>query len=502
MKKRHVHDLSNYDWSTLRAGEISPIKVVEVLGGDTLEIKSEAILRLDALDAPTMHPLKARIFHFYCANRQVSPGWNNFITQGANGVNTYVHPYVNLTSLNTSAFNLAGRLGLPELKEGVTEQVSAFPFAHYWNIVGKYFTDIAIQGEINPVLTEGDNTTNVANCFDSTTFINGFNVANANWKKDYFNTARIDPQLGGAVPIPQSNIQSNEEIIKLRHTNPDNTGNLVINTSNELIYGGTTPAASAGARFGDEPGLEMDESATMRDLSIAGALQIFRENRAQWGSRIIDYLRKGFGSKISSYELQEPVLLNYGEKTIRFSEVLQTGEGENPVGTLRGHGIGGLGSNKSHFRVPENGFVITLALVMPEPVYMRSAEKFWFKKSFMDYFQPEFESIGNMAILNKEIAFGLPDNDGDFGYQNPYDEYRRCLSTVKGSFRDTDKNWHMAREFGAGDDVVPVLNPGFLIGAPTQRIFADQLSEVYKLFSYNHLVARRVVKRNVKKRIL
>lgn len=495
MRKRDLHDLSNYSWSSCKAGELTPLKCTEVLPNDTVKLRSEAVIRLDALEAPTMHPLKVKLFHFYGANRQVWPNWNDFITQGYDGAQSPVHPYFNLSDTTGGVGTLPQRLGLPVVQSGQTESnLSALPIAHFWNIYTKYFTDPNIQAPIPVELTDGDNTTLIGTIF-GTAAGGGFTCPNVNWKKDYFNTARVDPELGGAVPIPQSNIVSNGQL-DLKTSTTSNRG-MVVQPSGAVIVSGTGAGANQDLEY--EDGLVMDESAVMRDLSIAGALQLFREHRQDWGSRIIDYLRKGFGSKISSYELQEPILLNYGEKTIRFSEVLQTAEGTDPVGTLRGHGIGGLGTNSTTFTVPENGFIITLAYIMPEPAYLSSAERHWFKNNFTDYYQSEFEAIGNQEIPEKEIAFGYASNTGNFGYTNRYDEYRRSLNTISGTFATTEKNWHMARDFSG---VVPSLNPAFLIGAPTQRIFSDTTGEVYKIMAYNEVIARRNVKRVVRRRIL
>lgn len=498
MKKRHVHDLSNYNWTSMQAGQIVPIKCMEVIPNQTVKLSSEAIIRLDALERPTYHPLKVKVFHFYDPNRLVWPNWNDFISRGYDGEESPVHPYVTQTDTSGAVASLGQRLGLPGVQAGQSEEVSALPFAHYWNIITNYFTDNRIQAPIPVTLTDGDNTNNVGTIF-GTALGGGFGVAYSNWKKDYFNTAYTEPQLGGAVPIPQSNIVrvDNAQAWRMYQagTNTASADGAVQTTAGN----GTVVANGTGASLDPRGGLEMDDTAVMRDLSIAGFLQIFKENRNEWGSRIIDYLREGFGSRVSSYELGEPILLNYGEKTIQFSEVLQTAEGTDPVGTLRGHGVGGLGSNETVFTVPEHGFIITLMYIMPEGAYLSSAERFWFKRSFTDYFQPEFEAIGQQAILEKEIAYGYAANGGNFGFQDPYDEYRRCLNTISGTFATTDKNWHMARDFGG---VVPTLNASFLVAAPTQRIFADTTGEVYKVFCYNKCISRSIVKRKVQKRIL
>lgn len=499
MKKRYVHDMSNYNWCSMKAGELTPIKCMEVLPNETFKIRSEAVIRLDALLNPVMHPLKVKVFHFFSPNRQVWDNWNDFITQGYDGAQSPVKPTVTVSDTTGAISTLGQRLGLPPVQAGQSETVCALPFAHYWNIVNNYFLDPNIDTPLPVALTDGDNTANVGTLF-GTAVGGGYGAMNVAWKKDYFSTMRTDPELGGAVPIPQSGIvrKSNAAAWEVYRDGTD-TG---AGASADLKSGGTNKLTDGVFNYSLDPmgGLEMDESAVMRDLSIAGALQIFREHRQEWGSRIIDYLRKGFGSRISSYELQEPVLLNYGEKTIRFSEVIQTAEdGSNPVGTLRGHGIGGLGSNATTFTVPEHGFIITLAYVMPEPAYLSSAERFWFKTSFTDYWQQEFEAIGQQAITGKELAFGYASNTGTIGYNNPYDEYRRCLNTISGTFQTTDKDWHMARDFGG---VVPTLTAQFIHAAPTQRIFADTSGEVYKLFSYNEAIKRSPVKRVVSRRIL
>lgn len=499
MKQRYVHDMSNYNWASMQAGQLVPIKCMEVLPNETFKIRSEAVIRLDALLNPVMHPLKVKVFHFFSPNRQVWENWNDFITQGYDGAQSPVHPYVTISDTTGAISTLPQRLGLPGVQAGQSENVNALPLAHYWNIVNKYFLDPNIDTPIPVALTDGDNTANVGTVF-GTAIGGGYGCINVPWKKDYFNTLRADPELGGAVPIPQSGIvrKSNAAAWEVYQEN-SNTG---AGASGDLKSGATDLLTDGTTNFSLDPmgGLEMDETAVMRDLSIAGALQIFRENRQDWGSRIIDYLRKGFGSRISSYELQEPVLLNYGEKTIRFSEVVQTAEdGSNPVGTLRGHGIGGLGSNATTFTTPEHGFIITLAYVMPEPAYLSSAERYWFKNTFTDYFQQEFEAIGQQAVTGKELAFGYASNTAVIGYQNPYDEYRRCLNTISGTFATTDKDWHYARDFGG---VVPTLTPAFIRGAPTQRCFADTTGEVYKIFSYNEAIKRSPVKRIVRRRIL
>lgn len=497
-KKRYVHDLSNYAWASLKAGELTPVKCMEILPNTTVKLRSEAILRCDAMARPTQHPLKVKLFHFYNRNQNVWPNWNTFINGGAQGTATPVRPYFDLSDVTGGVGTLPNRLGLPLIDAGGSETgLNALPLAHTWQIYTKFFADPQIQTEIPVVLTDGDNTANIGTIF-GTSPGGGYTVPYVNWKKDYFNTARIDPQVGAAVPIPQSEIEAVAGSPGVIARDADNlaaqTGVSWTSDGTGKVNDGTEPTV-----WDPNGSLAMDDSATMRDLSIAGALQRWKENIQETGTRIIDYLRSRFDSSITSYELNEPVLINWGEKTVRFSEVLQTAEGTDPVGTLRGHGVGGFGSNYTKFTTKEHGFIITFAVIIPEPAYLNNAERFWFKENQFDYFTEEFEAIGEQAILEKEIGFGKPANTGIFGYTHPYDEYRRCLNTVSGTYATTDKNWHMVRDPGVS---VPALVPAFLIEPPTQRVFDDTSGEVYKLFMFHECIARSVVKRHVKKRIL
>ena len=99
----------------------------------------------------------------------------------------------------------------------------------------------------------------------------------------------------------------------------------------------------------------------------------------------------------------------------------------------------------------------------------------FFKTNSIDYYQKEFEHIGQQPILNRELYLGDetgPSSDQwqTFGYTDRYREYREEPSTVHGDFRDLLDHWHMGRKF----DETPVLNGDFVDCNPTTRIFAER----------------------------
>ena len=61
-------------------GYLVPCGLVEVLPGDTVQQATSALIRLSPLLSPVMHPVHARIHHWYVPNRLVWDKWEDFIT--------------------------------------------------------------------------------------------------------------------------------------------------------------------------------------------------------------------------------------------------------------------------------------------------------------------------------------------------------------------------------------------------------------------------------------
>jgi len=228
---------------------------------------------------------------------------------------------------------------------------------------------------------------------------------------------------------------------------------------------------------------------TINALREAMALQRYAEARARYGSRYVEYLRY-LGVRSSDARLQRPEYLGGGRQTIQFSEVLQTAEGTNPVGEMRGHGIAAMRSNRYRKFFEEHGYVISLLTVRPKTIYQQGLFRHWNRRVKEDFYQKELQHIGQQEILNKEVYAPHASPDGVFGYQDRYDEYRRNESLVSGEFRDTTlDHWHMARVFGS----TPALNASFVSSVPTKRIFASESTDGLYIMANHSMQARRMV---------
>lgn len=508
MRKRSKFSLSNYKLASMKMGYIVPVNLMEVLPGDSIQQSTGVFMRLAPLVAPVMHPVHLTVYHFFVPTRLIWDDFEDFITGGPDGTDTSVVPTVSVTP---AVSTLADYFGLP-LGNALT--VSALPFRAYNLIWNEYFRDQDLMAELPISFDSGPDTTTP------------LNLLRPCWSKDYFTTARPWPQKGpnitlpigqqapicGSAPIGGIAWTSNDGVTESHPINPDALPRWLM-THYELAGSGPAidfmsvgPDNSVqnefpnGSLFGLSPkygsGMYADLSqSTGVDINAfrqAMAIQRFQEKRALFGSRYEDYLRF-IGVRPQDARLQLPEYLGGGSQTIQFSEVLQTA-GDN-VGALYGHGIAAMRTNRYRRFIPEHGYVMSFLVVRPIPVYTQGIERFWSRKTKDDYWQREFEHIGQQEVLNKEVyADGSAADEETFGYQNRYDEYRRGVNTVSGEFRTTQDYWHMARIFANR----PALNADFVQSNPTDRIFqaSEQLSDQLYCMIQNNITAKRLISKN------
>ena len=84
-----------------------------------------------------------------------------------------------------------------------------------------------------------------------------------------------------------------------------------------------------------------------------------------------------------------------------------------------------------HFN--EHGILMTLAAIRPITMYVQGAARMWFRDTYTEYFQPEFQHLGMQPVYVGEIDMkNASDHRTVFGYQDAYDEYRHQPSYVSG----------------------------------------------------------------------
>lgn len=484
--KRGKFSLSNYKLFSCDMGELVPCGITEVLPGDTIQHSTSILLRCSPLVAPVMHPVNVRVHHWYVPHRLVWEDFEDFITGGPDGQDTSEFPTITFGGGSGAPVgSLADYLGVPTGVDGI--EVSALPFRAYAMIYNEWYRDQDLQTELALDFASGADSTT------STDLVNGC------WEKDYFTSARPWEQKGPSITVP---IGTSAPVSRV--SNAPQWDAYIAGTDTQKTTGSNAnfqlEAASDGLHVGGDDvsmdpngGLEADLSSasgvTVNVLREAMALQRYEEARARYGSRYTEYLRY-IGVRSSDARLQRPEYLGGGKQTIQFSEVLQTAEGTNPVGELRGHGISALRSNRYRRFVEEHGYVLSLCTVRPRTIYADGLSRHWNRRTKEDFWQRELQHIGQQEILNKEIYAAAASPEGTFGYQDRYDEYRRSESTIAGEFRESVLDfWHMARLFSSE----PALNDTFVECIPTQRNFAVTSQDVLYVMARHSMQARRLV---------
>lgn len=446
-------------------GKLIPVQVQEVLPGDTLRLSTSALIRLAPMLAPVMHPVTVRIHHWFVPNRIVWDSWEDFITGGKDNANTDTVPQI---SNGDSKGTILDYMGVPPL-DG--ETVNALPVRAYNKIYNEFYRDQDLIDEINE---------------------ENISVLNCAWRKDYFTAARPWPQKGSDIVLPigdrapvatDQTPGSGNNVDVFASEAP---GYRQLGSDQDYTYLSTTGGTEANSLYAD---LSQATGVTATEFREFFALQRYAEARSRYGSRYTEYLRY-IGVKPSDARLQRPEYLGGGKSTIQFSEVLQTGEGVDPVGTLRGHGITAMRSKGVRRFFEEHGHVITLMSIVPKSIYQNGVQRNWLRLDKEDYFQRELQSIGQQKVQQKEVYFDS-DPDEIFGYQDRYSEYLTCPSGVSGDFRDILNYWHLARDF----QDAPNLNEEFINCEPTKRIFAEQTTHPLWCMVNNSVVARRMVKK-------
>lgn len=486
--KRGKFSLSHYKLATMTMGKLVPISWFEVLPGDTVQMSTSALIRCAPMVTPVMHPVHVRIHHWFVPNRIIWDDWECFITGGADGLDATAHPVVAIASAPAES-TLMDYLGVATTLAGAVN-VNALPFRAYSMIFNEWYRDQDLVTELGLSKGNGtDSTTNTA-------------LANVAWEKDYFTSCRPWEKKGAAVTLP---LGASAPVLGIAGE-PAATYTGALGT-----YKQTDGVADADSEWAASPAfkfkgdnttknlkiyadLSSAEGVDINDVRLAFALQRFEEARARYGSRYTEYLRY-LGVRSSDARLQRPEYLGGGRQTIQFSEVLQTAEGTNDVGTMRGHGIGALRSNRFRRFFEEHGIVMTLMSVRPRTVYSQGMHRAFQRGQALDgmsgtkedYWQRELQHIGQQEVNSIEVDVSA--GYGSFGFQDRYDEYRRHESSVAGAFRSSLHEWHLAREFGSP----PSLNSTFVQCSPSTRVFADESADNLYVMAQHSIQARRLV---------
>lgn len=531
--QRSVFDRSHDYKTTLDSGYLIPFFVDEVLPGDTFKLRVNAFVRMNTLIAPFMDNVFMDTFFFFVPSRLVWDNWQRFCGEQKNpGDSTdFLIPSLSGTNTFTNG-SIFDYMGLPTgvALDPANTPINALPFRAYNLIYNEWFRDENLIESIPVLTTDGpDPVSNYTlrkrakrhdyftsalpwpqkgpsvevglsgnapvKGFDkSTNWVfgspNGSNPAGylAGIGKNYNG---LDDNLSLRGWINQEMFTSGGDGSVVQFENLGHWGNqpLIVQDPNtesnyhpisgifgkEFSFTGALTPSTPNSVYADLSGVN---AITINDLRQAFQIQKFYEKWARGGSRYTETLRVMFNVISPDARLQRPEYLGGTHSRVNVVPTAQTSSTDSvsPQSNLSAFGVLGDSAHGFNKSFVEHGYVIGLVCLRADITYQQGLNRMWSRRQLFDFYWPTLAHLGEQVVYNREIyTQGTADDNGVFGYQERYAEYRYKPSMITGKLRSTDPQtldvWHLAQKF----DTLPKLNKDFIEeNPPINRVIAVQ----------------------------
>lgn len=492
--QRSIFDISKEHLTSFNVGELVPFYLSEVLPGDTFNVTTSAVVRLQTPLTPIMSNLYLDTYYFYVPSRIL---WTHFKEMMGENTSSAWLPSVSYTTPVTAppsgGWNpgtIADHLGIPPLVNNSSvigaKLPSSLPFRAYAMICNEWFRDQNLTDPINITLGDSSITGSNGTNYITDTEKGGqlFKVAKFH---DYLTSCLPAPQKGAPVPIfgnefnqtlPSGNrsallpvapyssqsVPDTYDYPLYAHTN--NITSKRVSTSstpnnNPVIFGNYQNDGFVPDNLWADVG---PLNISVNDLRVAFQIQKFLEKNARAGTRMRETIREHFGVLTSDARMMIPEYLGGHRIPLSIHQVANTSEGTNSY-------VGDLGAMSNTSDVHEDfiksfdewGYVIGVCCVRYDHVYAQALDRLWFRKDRLDYYWPVFANVGEQPVFKSEVKYDSTQTGYEvFGYQEPWAEYRYGRNTCSGEMRPGVPNslatWHLADYYTA----VPTLSDGWI----------------------------------------
>lgn len=472
---KSLFDLSHEVKTQMCFGRYYPILFEECLPGDEWLIDGEYSFRFPSTYFPIQQIGTMRADWFYVPYKLLwkgnnteesaqKTGWQGFIMgedlelpRTALNINGDSYNGQSITDYYPGAsYPIENYLGFPMDTHGYLDankqfyiSGSAFPLAMYLFCYDEYYRNPQWEEPVFIGLHDGDNTDIIATV---TQTINGIEYLNwaptglddkiiqhppffAWYEKDYFTTARPEPQDGDAILIPSIGLEEDgtfkSQEVKLLDGTASHNGELVVISGN--LHNATTPAQD----------VVLETNATIKQLRLYQVLQQFHERIMRIGKRYRGYIEGLWGNDPEPNAVDIPQLIGSHFGRIVISDAITTAETSGDVsgstGNYRGN-INFYNNGTTHrYYCQDYGMLMCIMNIMPNTAYSQGIHPAWTREVNTDFALDMFSGIGDQEIKRKELLamnsiaiWSDPDEpyNATIGYQDRFAEYKTRVNRI------------------------------------------------------------------------
>ena len=410
--------------SSFEMGQLIPFLCQEVVPGDKYRVQSSTLVRLQPMLSPLMHRLDYYQRYYYVPYRLLIPNYEQILIDPDSGnmvpsMDNYLQ-YVSKTLKDLflekpllEYFGLASSLGGAN-PANVLKDLNATPLLAYYLIYNHYYMRSDLDKRYIDQL-----------------------------RPEHFSSAEIRKYIGNVMYVNEG-----------------------------LDY---FTSAHTSTQYGNMVQLDMDgnNTITVPEMRLAERLQSFRERLLRVGGKYANYIKEFFGVEPLDARVQIPKYLGGDSYVLNVSDVDQTAPSDlGSVGESYGKSVSVNRTGSIQYDVYEHGLIIGLHFVRPRPSNIGGCPKIFTRRTYFDFFNPHFSSLGYQEIESRELDVSRP-KDEVFGYVPRYSEYRYGNDIVSGDFKRSLNYWHLSRDISKER-----LSVDFVTCYPDNRIFSYTNSNV------------------------